>query len=74
MSATDTINDDKASVAERRRAQAKVWFESLRDRICAEVEKLEREAPAELFPGQPATFTYKPWKRATGSGAAPAGF
>ena len=46
----------------------------MRDRICAEVEALEREAPAELFPGTPATFTYKPWKRATGSGGGTGGF
>ena len=53
--------------AEEQRDRAKIWFESLRDRICAEVEALEREAPAELFPGEPATFTYKPWTRATGT-------
>jgi coproporphyrinogen III oxidase len=46
----------------------------LRDRICAEVEALEREAPADLFPGEPATFTYKPWIRATGSGGGTGGF
>ena len=74
MSDTVTINDDATSLAEQHRAEAKVWFESLRDRICAEVELLEREAPADLFPGEPATFTYKPWKRATGSGGGTGGF
>ena len=68
MSESVTIGNDDIAVAESHRAQAKIWFESLRDRICAEVEALEREAPAELFPGAPATFTYKPWKRTTGSG------
>jgi coproporphyrinogen III oxidase len=62
------------SVAEQHRAVAKVWFESLRDRICAEIEALEREAPAELFPGTPATFTYKPWTRSTGIGGGTGGF
>ena len=62
------------SIAEQHRAVAKVWFESLRDRICAEVEALERDAPAELFPGEPATFTYKPWTRATGTGGGTGGF
>ena len=45
MSDPSTIDDDKNALAESHRAQAKVWFESLRDRICAEVEALEREAP-----------------------------
>ena len=35
---------------------------------------LEREAPVELFPGKPATFTYKPWTRATGAGGGTGGF
>ena len=69
-----TIGNDNNALAESRRAQAKVWFESLRDRICAEVEALEREAPAELFPGTPATFVYKPWTRTTGSGGGTGGF
>ena len=74
MSDTDTISKDTTDLAEARRAEAKIWFESLRDRICAEVEALEREAPADLFPGEPAAFTYKPWKRATGSGGGMGGF
>ena len=74
MSDTDTISEDSAGVAEARRGEAKIWFESLRDRICAEVEALEREAPSDLFPDEPAVFTYKPWKRATGSGGGMGGF
>jgi coproporphyrinogen III oxidase len=31
-----------------RRARAKAWFESLQQRICAELERLEEEAPVEL--------------------------
>jgi len=69
MSDTDIL-----SSAEQHRAQAKIWFESLRDKICTEVESLEREAPPELFPGQPAVFAYKPWTRATGSGGGTGGF
>ncbi|NVD45775.1 oxygen-dependent coproporphyrinogen oxidase [Qipengyuania atrilutea] len=38
-------------------AEAKAWFESLRDRICAEFEAIEREA------GSDASFDYAPWKR-----------
>ena len=37
--------------------QAKVWFESLRDRICAAFEEIERDA------GSDAAFDYTPWDR-----------
>ena len=36
---------------------ARTWFESLRDRICAEFEKIESEA------GSDARFEYTPWDR-----------
>lgn len=36
---------------------ARTWFESLRDRICAEFEAIEREA------GSDASFAYTPWNR-----------
>ncbi|MDX3901038.1 MAG: oxygen-dependent coproporphyrinogen oxidase [Sphingobium sp.] len=36
---------------------ARAWFESLRDRICAQFEAIEREA------GSDARFTYMPWDR-----------
>ena len=38
-------------------ATARHWFESLRDRICAEFEAIEREA------GSDASFSYTPWDR-----------
>ena len=37
--------------------RAKAWFESLRDRICAEFEAIEAEA------GSPARFDYASWSR-----------
>ncbi len=37
---------------------ARTWFESLRDRICAEFEEIEREA------GSDASFKFTPWDRA----------
>ena len=40
-------------------ARAKEWFETLRDRICAEFEAIEREA------GSDASFQYTPWDRET---------
>jgi coproporphyrinogen III oxidase len=42
---------------------ARDWFESLRDRICAEFEAIEREA------GGDARFDYVPWDRADVDGA-----
>jgi len=41
---------------------AKDWFESLRDRICAAFEQIEREA------GSDAAFAYTPWEREDPSG------
>jgi len=41
---------------------ARLWFESLRDRICAAFEAIEREA------GSDAAFTYTAWDRADPSG------
>ena len=43
--------------------QARTWFESLRDRICAEFESIEREA------GSDAAFQYTPWDRDTEDGS-----
>ena len=41
---------------------ARDWFESLRDRICAEFESIEREA------GSDAAFTFIPWDRTDPTG------
>ena len=43
-------------------AAARDWFESLRDRICAAFEAIEREA------GSDAAFGYTPWDRADAAG------
>jgi coproporphyrinogen III oxidase len=43
-------------------AAARTWFESLRDRICAEFEAIEREASSD------ASFEYTPWDRIDPSG------
>ncbi|QAU44388.1 oxygen-dependent coproporphyrinogen oxidase [Bradyrhizobium guangzhouense] len=67
-----TYHDIKATVLQR--AQARRWFERLRDDICSAVEALERDAPAALFPGEPARFVRKPWQRATGEGGGTGGF
>lgn len=52
---------------DERKARAKAWFEELRDLICAEFERLEDEAPADLYPGEPGRFERKPWRRGDGT-------
>jgi coproporphyrinogen III oxidase len=51
-----------------RRERAKAWFEALQLRICAELERLEDESPAELYPDAAGRFDFRPWKRETGEG------
>jgi len=51
-----------------RTLRARAWFDSLRDRLVAEFERLEDEAPAELYPGEAGRFELKPWVRAAGGG------
>jgi len=50
------------------KAEARTWFEGLRDRIHAAFEALEVEASPELFPGEPGRFVRTPWERAEGGG------
>ncbi|WP_294262200.1 oxygen-dependent coproporphyrinogen oxidase [uncultured Sphingomonas sp.] len=47
---------------DEQQAAARHWFESLRDRICAAFEGIEREA------GSDAAFEYTPWDRVDPSG------
>ena len=53
---------------DQKKAAARAWFESLRDQICAEFERLEDEAPAHLYAGEPGRFVRKPWDREAGGG------
>ncbi|MFM8820144.1 MAG: oxygen-dependent coproporphyrinogen oxidase [Phenylobacterium sp.] len=55
-------------VLESRNTRARAWFDDLRDRIVAAFEQLEIDAPADLFPGEPARFELKPWVREAGGG------
>lgn len=68
------MNDLAAGSTELQRTQARIWFESLRDRICQAIELLEKEAPADLFPLAPAAFEFKPWTRQSGEGGGVGGF
>jgi coproporphyrinogen III oxidase len=56
----DLLND--------RSRRARDWFDALRDRIAAEFERLEDEAPGDLYPGAPGRFELKPWDRPEGGG------
>ena len=58
-----------------RKARARAWFESLRDDICADVERLEDEAPempqtAGIAAGR---FVRTPWQRTDHSGSSGGG-
>jgi coproporphyrinogen III oxidase len=50
---------------ESRKTEARAWFESLRDQVCAAFEVLEDESNAEGVAGR---FVRKPWDRAEGGG------
>ena len=52
---------------DEQKAAARGWFEALRDEICAEFERLEDEAPADLYPGEPGRFVRDTWTRGDGS-------
>jgi coproporphyrinogen III oxidase len=57
-----------------RRTRAKDWFEALQSRVVAELERLEDDAPADLYPEEAARFEMRPWTRETGVGGGIGGF
>ena len=62
-----------ANLIEHRKARARAWFEALRDDICVAFERLEDEAPASLYGGEPGRFERTPWQRSDHTGAAGGG-
>jgi len=71
----DTAADpDLKALAEARRERTKAWFESLQDRIGAELDAIEAAAPDDLYPDEPGRFEKKPWTRPTGVGGGIGGF
>jgi coproporphyrinogen III oxidase len=54
---------------EEHKARARAWFEELREIICSAFEKIEDDAPAELYRGPPGRFVRKPWERTDHTGA-----
>ncbi len=51
-----------------RKARATAWFKTLRDQLHRALERLEDEAPVDLYPGPPGRFVLTPWNRAEGGG------
>src|SRR5437763_255011 len=54
---------------ESRKARAQRWFESLREDICTEFERLEAEAPPELYGAAPGSFARTRWERTDATGS-----
>jgi coproporphyrinogen III oxidase len=57
-----------ADLLEARKARARAWFESLRDRLVEAFEALEDQAPEALYGPKPGRFEKKPWLREEGGG------
>ena len=58
---------------ETRKAQARTWFETLRDDICTAFERLEDAALPAFYGGEPGRFVRTPWSRTDHTGAAGGG-
>ncbi len=61
----DSARDDQAAT---RMAEAAAWFGTLRDRICAELERTEDELTGTHADLPSARFERKPWQRPEGGG------
>ena len=53
---------------ENKKAEARAWFEHLRDTICAAFEAIENEAPGPLHAMAPGKFERTSWQRDEGAG------
>ncbi len=67
---TQNANDSSPPVAhEALKGPAQAWFEALRDRICAEFERIEQAEDAVLSDRPPGNFIRSAWKRPTEDGS-----
>jgi coproporphyrinogen III oxidase len=64
-----TTSLPEPAILDDRKARARAWFESLRDQICAAFEKIEDDAPANLYAGPAGRFVRTPWRRTDHGGA-----
>src|SRR5260370_35477621 len=62
---TPTPLPDDATLAQRK-DKVRVWFEALRDRICAEFERIEDELSGTHRDLAPGRFERKAWQREAG--------
>jgi coproporphyrinogen III oxidase len=53
---------------ESHKARTRAWFEELRDSICSALEKVEDDAPAELYEAPAGRFVRTPWQRTDHTG------
>jgi coproporphyrinogen III oxidase len=67
MASRQTMTTDQTDISEKRTQMAREWFETLRDRICAAFEAIEREA------GSDARFDYLEWQREEEGNSDPGG-
>ena len=58
---------------DERKAQARAWFESLRDQICAQFERIEEEHTGQLSDRPPGKFERKAWSRPSDEAGGEAG-
>lgn len=65
---SQSMTDTALSDLDTKRQQAATWFRTLRDSICAAFEKLEDEAPPELYGETAGRFVRTPWDRPEGGG------
>ncbi len=58
-----------SDVVETQKGRVRVWFENLRDNICAEFERLEDELAGQLSERPPGRFVRKSWNRPSEDGS-----